>query len=146
MSGQTQLAIKRMPSFKNKMFYLQSIDGLSVNSMATSSIQNDYKSLQQAPSFSVEEIFSLFDISVSFSRVERVVHSRLTSNSTHMKRTLQKRSVKTVFQYQFNPNPSTWNEKPISCCEDSIRFSINIVCIAFHQSSSCVGVCLQSFS
>ena len=65
------------------MFYLQTIDGLTVNSMATSSIQNDYKSLQQAPSFSVEEIFSLFDISVPFSRVERVVHSRLTSISTH---------------------------------------------------------------
>ena len=62
-----------------------------------------------------------------------------------MKRTLQNWSVKTVFQNQFNPNPSTWNEKPIFCCEDSIRFSINIVRITFHQSSCCVGdVCLKS--
>ena len=44
-----------------------------------------------------------------------------------------------MFRYQFNPNPSSWNEKPFfGCCDGSIRSPINIVCITFHQSSPVV--------
>ena len=51
ISDWTQLAIKRMPSFKTKMFYLQSLMDYQLIQWRHPNIQNDHKSSSQVHSF-----------------------------------------------------------------------------------------------
>ena len=51
ISDWTQLAIKRMPSFKTKMFYLQSLMDYQLIQWRHPNIQNDHKSSGQVHSF-----------------------------------------------------------------------------------------------